>query len=108
MKRLNPLSRHKVMQHGIEAFDQVVKEPERLPQAAGTIAGLSTPVLAVTATAELTGLAGGAAIMKTLAIAGATVGGGALVGIVVLGVGAVGVGWGVTKLVKKLRSRDRG
>lgn len=77
----------------------------RIPQAAGAAAGAVTPALAVAVTAEVTGLAGGAAIMKTLAIAGATVGGGAIVGVLVLGVGAVAAGWGVARILG--RGRDK-
>ena len=44
--------------------------------------------------------------MKTLAIAGAVCGGGAMSGIVVVGVAGIAVRWGVMAGVKKLRSRS--
>lgn len=108
MKRIKRvLSRHKLMEQGIDAFDGISKEPERAPKLAGAAAGVATPMVAVAATAEVTGLAGGAAILKTLAVAGAAVGGGAVAGIAVVGIGSVAVGWGVTKLVKHLRNTQR-
>ena len=108
MKRITSVfTRHKLMEQGIDAFDGMVKEPERAPKLAGAAAGVATPMVAVAATAELTGLAGGAAILKTLAVAGAAVGGGAIAGIAVVGVGSVAIGWGVTRLVKRARSKNQ-
>lgn len=97
----------KIMGKAIEYFDDIVHDDDKLAQAAGTTAGIGAPAAVVTATGAATGLAGGAAIMKTLALAGTVVGGGAMAGLVVVGTGAVAVGWGVKQGVKKVRSRKK-
>lgn len=103
MKLLKRVVRQaKLMEEGAAVLDELAKEPERAPKAVGALAGVATPVAVVVATGELTGLAGGAAIMKTLAVAGGVVGGGAIAGIGIVGIGAVAVAWGVTKAVKRV------
>lgn len=100
--------RHKLMNEGIEALDASMKEPDAVAKAIGGVAGVGTPVAAVSVTTAITGSVGGAAIMQTLAAAGALVGGGAVAGIAILGVASVAVGWGVTKGVKRLKDRLHG
>ena len=97
-----------LMGRGIDALDALFKEPSAVSKLIGSGAGAAAPLGAVSATSAATGAAGGAAIMQTLAAAGALVGGGALAGIAVLGVGSVLVGWTVTKGVKSVLSHRSG
>jgi len=92
-----------LMDKGIDAFDQVATSTDRVAKVAGVAAGVAAPTVAVGTTAAVTGVSGGAAILKTLAVAGGIVGGGAVAGITVIGVGAVAVGWGTWKLVRYFR-----
>jgi hypothetical protein len=85
-----------LMGRGIDALDAILNEPSAVSKTIGSGSGAAVPFVAVSATSAATGAAGGAAIMQTLAMAGALVGGGALAGIAVLGVGSVLVGWTVT------------
>jgi hypothetical protein len=100
-----PLDARKVVAKGIDTLDAVVREPDNVARAIGSSVGVATPVVAVSATSAMTGATGGAAIMQTLAGAGVIVGGGALTGIVVVGVGSVVVGWAAMRGVKYLRRR---
>lgn len=93
MKRNRPTTA-KLMNDGIDAFDEIATSKDRVAKAAGVVAGVGAPSAAVAITATLAEISGGAAILKTLAIAGGLFGGGALAGITVVGVGAVGIGWG--------------
>lgn len=72
---------------------------------AATVAVGATPTVSVATVGGLTGLSGGAAVMKTLAIAGSLVGGGSVAGIVVVGAASAGVGYGAYRLVKKLKDQ---
>lgn len=78
------------------------KRETPVANAAGVVAGLATPAVAVGTMSTVGGVAGGAAVMKTLAVAGAVVGGGAVAGIAVVGVAS----WVVGLLVRnKLRGK---
>jgi hypothetical protein len=102
MKRKKP-SQFALMRKGIEAMDEVLKSDDRVAQTTGAIVGVATPPTAIAATGAITGVSGGAAVLKTLAIAGSVVGGGAVAGVVVVGVGAVVVGWATTRVVRAIR-----
>jgi hypothetical protein len=65
----------------------------------GAVAGLAVPYVAIAVTSLVTDAAGGAAIMKTLAVAG--VGLGAPTGIAVIGVVGIGCYFGARKLFKR-------
>jgi hypothetical protein len=92
------------MNDGLDAFNEIATSTDRVAKAAGVAAGVGAPPAAVAVTAFVAEVSGGAAILKTLAIAGSLVGGGALAGITILGVGAVGVGWGTMKVVQRIRA----
>lgn len=94
------------MGKGIDWLLDFIHNPDRSARAAGAAAGAAVPGAAVAAVGSAYGLAGGAAIMKTLALAGAAVGGSATAGIWVVGVGAVGVGCAVAEGVSRLRSTE--
>lgn len=96
-------SRGKFMNDGINAFDEIATTHDKVAQAAGVAVGVAAPSAAVAVVSAVAEVSGGAAILKTLFIAGGIVGGGALAGITVVGVGAVAIGWGTMKLVKHLR-----
>lgn len=66
----------------------------------GTGVAVAAPTGAILATGAVTNLAGGAAIMKTLAVAGAVAGGGAGIGIAVVGVASAGVGYITYRFIK--------
>ena len=100
MKRNRPTTA-KIMNDGIDAFEEIATSKDRVAKAAGVAVGVGAPSVAITAT--LAEVSGGAAILKTLAVAGGLVGGGALAGITVVGVGAVGIGWGTMKAVQYFR-----
>jgi len=102
MKRHRPSSA-KLMDSGIDAFDEIATSQDKVAKGAGVAAGVAAPTAAVAVTGFVAEISGGAAILKTLAIAGGVVGGGALAGVTVVGVGAVVVGWGTMKLVQRIR-----
>ena len=97
------LSRQVLIKNGAGTIDKLVDEEDKVSASAGALAGLAVPSVAITATGYVTGLSGGAAIMKTLAITGTVVGGGAVAGVTVIGIGSVFAAWGTTKAIKKYR-----
>lgn len=102
MKRSRPSSA-KLMNDGISAFDEIATSRDSVAQAAGVAAGVAAPSVAVAVVSSVAEVSGGAAILKMLFVAGSVVGGGALAGVTVVGVGAVAIGWGTMKLVKHIR-----
>lgn len=77
---------------------------ENVAKAAGTGVGAATPAAAITAGGAVFHVAGGAAVMKTLAaaVAGALVGGGSIAGVSVVGVVSAATGCGVYRLFNKI------
>lgn len=96
----------KLMNHGIDAFDEIASSTDNVAKTAGVVAGVAAPTVAIAITGTVAEVSGGATILKTLALAGGLLGGGAVVGVTVIGVGAVGVGWGAMKLVQYFRGSN--
>lgn len=80
------------------------KKLDALDKAVGVGTAAVTTTLVVSGTGVATGTAGGAAVMKTLAIAGALLGG-ATTGILVVGGVGAAVGWYAAKKVRKYRDK---
>ena len=69
-------------------------------KAAGVATGAVTPVVAISAGGAAFDVAGGAAVMKTLAVVG--LGGGAVVGVVVVAAASALLGYGGYRLFNKI------
>lgn len=70
----------------------------------GVVTAGATPAVTVAVGGSATHLAGGAAVMKTLAVAGSLAGGGAITGVAIVGAASLGAGYltylGIKRLLK--------
>ena len=96
-----------LMDRAIQQFDQLLRDHDRFITLLPAATAVAFPSAVVWLVGRLTDLRGGAAIMKTLALAGGLVGEGATMGITVMGIGAVAAGWTVKRLIDGRRSSDR-
>ena len=91
----------------LDQFGELMRADDPIAGTLGALAAIATPTLIVHLIGALTNTQGGAAIMKSLALAGSIVGEGALYGITIMGIGAVAVGWTVKGAIRRLRLRIR-
>lgn len=85
-----------------DLLEQLIRDKDRTASILSATAAAFAPSLAISLIGAITGTQGGAAIMKSLALTGTLVGGGAVEGVTVMGIGAVFVAWLLKPPIRRL------